>query len=165
MQGSPIRRIGPRNDTTLWVYSPAGRLVWERDAVGQWTHHAYDIVGREVTTTVLAKSSEADTSTMSYTPVEGDRVVAQSLDALGCVTAQLVNGVVTRRMGYFADGRVRTDSVAVDEANDLWLVSAYEWWPTVELKGVSRTGGLYNEYLYNILFISCQSAKSIILVW
>jgi RHS repeat-associated protein len=150
MRGDPARRIGPRNDTTLWVYSPAGLLAWERDAAGMWTHHAYDELGREVATTVLAKTSVADTSITSYAPTAEDRVSTRTLDALGRVVSQSVNGSVMRRTGYFADGRVRADSVAVDATEGKWLVTQYAWSPTGELKSTARTGNVYNEYVYNM---------------
>lgn len=104
-QGRETLRVGPRQDTSLWIYEK-GRLLKERSPEGRWTTYAYDAMGR--VTTIVRKN--VDTALVADAD---DQVTEYGYDKLGRRVKETVSGTVQHRYGLDAAGRVVLDTNAL----------------------------------------------------
>ncbi|GAB4199358.1 MAG: hypothetical protein OHK0022_19520 [Roseiflexaceae bacterium] len=60
----PVDQLPDANIITLNRYDGAGKLIWQRDALGRWTKYEYDNAGKPTTT--IANYENGDPATVTY---------------------------------------------------------------------------------------------------
>lgn len=160
IHGNLKRSVGNHLDTTLYGFTLFGKKLWKRDPVGKWMWYVYDSKGYDSLEITLAQNHILDTLGGIYAIQDGDFVKATRYDNAGNLRriyhgqwqanfAKAEDLSLVKATGYYPSNRVQADSIPVDVASGKWIVTTYEWYPTGEIKKVSRTGGIVVEYRYN----------------